>query len=239
MRKIMLLAVAVGAALSLGAYTFHRSFRNGYPAEISEARSRAVSAGGPTATVGVKGASAATRSTPRTVTRTKGAKAPNKLVGTVTRTAGGEVVWVQEAGGERPVRLEKILVPQGDQPFAPQAAKFLDDLVKGKSVEVLWTKRQDGGGIVGVVYYRHPMGMVEVNLTMVKNGCAWHDAPGDRTPAYGDAEKEARTAKRGLWGGDKPVNPRRWKAAKKAKPKAAAETKDAARTETNAAKQEP
>ena len=109
------------------------------------------------------------------------------------------------------VRLTHIEAPRPGQPFSDSAKKFLGDLTRGKEVEVLWTKKGSDGVIAGELYYRHEKyGMVDANLTMVKNGAAWH-ARNDSQKVYADAEKEARAAKRGLWGDPKPVRPSLWK----------------------------
>ncbi len=107
-------------------------------------------------------------------------------------------ILVVNADGEHVVRLDKIAAPSAKNPDAPKiAVKFLHDLVDGKDVEVLWTKRKKGD-ISGVVYYKHPQGIVEVNLTLVKNGCAKQSIY-DNTAAYDAAEKDARRHGRGMW----------------------------------------
>ena len=37
----------------------------------------------------------------------------------------------------------------------------------------------------------------------------------DKTPAYGEAERDARDAKRGLWSAPDPINPCQWRKAKR------------------------
>ena len=85
------------------------------------------------------------------------------------------------------------------------------DLIYGKQVEVRWTDKDQYGRILGVVYLSSASGMVDVNLTMVKNGCAWHYSYHDNTPAYAAAEKEARQNRRGLWAAESPINPYQWR----------------------------
>ena len=46
-------------------------------------------------------------------------------------------------------------------------------------------------------------------------GCAWQYSHFDKTPAYAEAEREARTAKRGLWAADNPINPYQWRKSKR------------------------
>ena len=80
-------------------------------------------------------------------------------------------------------------------------------MVFGKTVKVEWKKKDQYGRILGVVF----AGEIEVNLEMVKSGFAWHYKYFDKTPAYAEAEADARSAKRGLWAGPSPQNPHDWR----------------------------
>lgn len=202
MKTVLFVCFAAAAAFAAEAVTVHRSFKGGYPTGASSARAASIERGGASG-----GPSSATR--PK---KTSGGsvKAPNKLLGKVVRVIDGDTVVLDVESQETTVELEKIDAPEADQPFGPQATKLVSDLVSGKSVEVLWEKRNKNGDILGVVYFPHPQGMVELNLTMIKNGCAWHDRS-DRTRSYADAEKEAKRTKRGLWADSKAVEPSRWR----------------------------
>jgi len=46
---------------------------------------------------------------------------------------------------------------------------------------------------------------------MVRDGCAWHYKHFDSTPAYAQAEREARAVKRGLWASGTAINPYQWR----------------------------
>ena len=171
--------------------TIHRSFQGGYPTTVSEGRRQSVSVGPTTgATIQPKQAKQLKQAT---------TKAPNKLFGTAKCVGdSSDSVRVVNDEGEHIVRLDKIVAPSTNNVMACKtAAKLLHDLVDGKEVEVLWTEKRQGT-ILGVVYFKHPQGMVEVNLTLVKNGCA-KQAPNDKTSAYASAEKDARRNKRGMW----------------------------------------
>ena len=52
---------------------------------------------------------------------------------------------------------------------------------------------------------------------MLKAGMAWHYKKYDSTPAYAQAESEARAAKRGLWQDKNPTEPEQFRKAKRAK----------------------
>ena len=215
--RLLTAGAAALVAVSAQALTLHRSFNGGYPAGTGGVRQRALEQGG---VVTGGGAKRVTKTGPAGQ-----AKAPNRLIGRVSEVADGDLLTVSVNGSAaQKVKLWKVDAPEPDQPFGPEAKKFLSDLVSGKDVEVLWEKRDAEGRILGVVYYKHPQGMVEVNLTLVKNGAAWHDRRNDGTKVYADSEREAKRAKRGLWGAEAPVDPYVWrqKAAAKAKTEAKA-----------------
>ena len=198
------------AALSLvfqcgAATTIHRSFRNRDTGYVNGA------------TPGFSAPTAnSPKSRPSSVPKAVKGKAPNKLEGRLGQVVDGGLVSIVDGSGKtHAVSLRHIDAPAADQPFGPEAAKFLGDLLRGKEIEVLWTKKDAAGAISGDVYYRHEkFGMVDANMTMVKNGAAWQ-AYRDTDKTYSAAEKEARAAKRGLWAATKPVRPSEWRKRKK------------------------
>ena len=198
------------AALSLvfqcgAATTIHRSFRNRDSGYVNGA------------TPGFSAPTAnSPKSRPSSVPKAVKGKAPNKLEGRLGQVVDGGLVSIVDGSGKtHAVSLRHIDAPAADQPFGPEAAKFLGDLLRGKEIEVLWTKKDAAGAISGDVYYRHEkFGMVDANMTMVKNGAAWQ-AYRDTDKTYSAAEKEARAAKRGLWAAPKPVRPSEWRKRKK------------------------
>ena len=187
-------------AASAAGVTVHRSFRGGYPSAVSEARQNSAETG---ATFG-------TRVSPRTKV-----VAYKKIVGRVTRVDEGDVMRVTNAAGTHKIRLDKIDAPESDQPYGEESTRFLSDLVMNREVEVLWAEKGKGGFVLGVVYLKHAKGMVEVNLTMVKNGFAWNASKFDRRAVYADAENDARRLRRGLWADDAPVSPSQWRKSKR------------------------
>ena len=197
------------AALSLvfqcgAATTIHRSFRNRDTGYVNGA------------TPGFSAPSARNSTGASSAPKAVRGKAPNKLEGRLGQVVdGGLVSIVDGSGNTHAVSLRHIDAPAADQPFGPEAAKFLGDLLRGKEIEVLWTKKDAAGAISGDVYYRHEkFGMVDANMTMVKNGAAWQ-AYRDTDKTYAAAEKEARAAKRGLWAAPKPVRPSEWRKRRK------------------------
>ena len=192
--KGLLLIFAAVAAANAAGITIHRSFRGGYPAAVSEARQNAAEKG---SSVGV------TRLSPRTKV-----VAFKKIVGTVTRVSDGDTIWVTDAAGKHKVGLVNIDAPESDQPFGKESLQFLNDLVYEREVEVHWAEKDRHGRLLGIVYLKHEKGVVDVNLTMVKNGFARHRSSlSNHTPAYAEAEKDARKFRRGIWATEGTVNP--------------------------------
>ena len=109
------------------------------------------------------------------------------------------------------IRLDKIDAPEKNQAFGSKAKQFLSSLIFGKRVTVRYKAVDRYGRILGVVYYNG----AEINLVMVQNGYAWHCSYYDKTPAYIQAEKQARTEKKGLWADPNPINPYEFRKMKK------------------------
>ena len=191
--RLLVIFAAVATASAAGR-TIHRSFRGGFPSAVSEAQQNAAEKG---VSIGV------TRISPRTKI-----VAFKKIVGRVTSVIDGDTIWVVDAAGKHKVGLAWIDAPKREQPFGKEAMQFLKDLVDGKEVEVHWAEKDRNGRLLGIVYLKHEKGNVEVNLTMVKNGFARHRSSlNTRTPAYVEAEKDARKFRRGIWAVEGTINP--------------------------------
>lgn len=195
MRTVLLAAVFAFLASAASALTLHRSFR---PTPVGTGGGTAVIAPGFTKRVGSQ--------------FQKDQPPPKKsLVGNVIQVADGDTVWVLPKGGSKTkVQLVRIDAPELDQPYGTDAQKFLSDLVLHKKVEVQYTSKDRTGCVGGVIFLQHEKGMVDVNLTLVLNGLAWHDDASDKTEAYANGQTKARAAKIGLWADADPIYPARW-----------------------------
>ena len=111
------------------------------------------------------------------------------------------------------IRLHGIDAPEKKQAFGNASRKFLSGLVANREVRVTCSKRDRYGRIVGIVF----LDGRDVNLEMLKAGLAWHYKKYDSTPAYAQAEAEARAAKRGLWQDKSPIEPESFRKAKREK----------------------
>ena len=130
-----------------------------------------------------------------------------EITGKVTRVSDGDTVWVSDSLGRHKVRLNRIDAPESDQEFGKESTAHLKSLVGGKTVRVEYEKLDQYGRILGIIY----LGETDINLQMVRDGCAWHYKHFDNTPSYAEAEREARSAKRGLWASGTAINPYEWR----------------------------
>ena len=124
--------------------------------------------------------------------------------GGVISISDGDTIKILDSGKiSHKIRLNKIDAPEKGQAYGEGAKKHLSSLIAGKDVRVIWEKEDRYGRILGEVF----LGETNINLQMVKDGYAWHYKYYDSTPAYAEAEKEARAAKRGLWRDPNPIQP--------------------------------
>ena len=130
-----------------------------------------------------------------------------ELVGKVTKVSDGDTIWVATDSGREKVRMDRIDAPEKDQPFGKEASEMLSGKIYGKVVKVEYKRRDQYGRVLGIVFD----GTNDVNLAMVREGGAWHYRYFDKTPAYDEAEADARASRRGLWALPNPINPYDWR----------------------------
>jgi endonuclease YncB( thermonuclease family) len=141
----------------------------------------------------------------------------HKITYKVMSVADGDTITVVRDQATRKIRLAGIDAPEKNQPFGLMAKEFLASLVFGKDVEIQTEKKDRYGRDVGKVLSEGN----DVNLKMLVAGLAWHykkyqseQSPDDRM-RYDRAEKEARTAQRGLWADPNPKEPSDWRSGKR------------------------
>lgn len=136
------------------------------------------------------------------------------LVGRVVKVSDGDTITVLDSSKtQHKIRLQGIDAPEKKQAFGNASRKFLAGLVANREVRVAWSKRDRYQRILGTVFVDGK----DANLEMLKAGMAWHYKKYDSTPAYAQAESEARAAKRGLWQDKNPTEPEQFRKAKRAK----------------------
>lgn len=138
------------------------------------------------------------------------------LVGRVVGVSDGDTITVLDTSNTQyKIRLTGIDAPEKKQPFGQVSKKSLSDLVYNKTVQVDWSKRDRYERLVGKVLVDN----LDANLEQVKRGLAWHYTKYQKEQAFEDrllylhAQRDATTAKLGLWVEPNPVAPWNWRKA--------------------------
>ena len=136
----------------------------------------------------------------------KAASAPAQsstvLAGKVVGIVDGDTIDVLDSDrNTHRVRLAGIDAPERRQAFGARSTQNLTALVRGSDVRVEWYKLDDWQRLVGKVLKNGQ----DICLEQVRAGFAWHfkryedEQSEDDRRIYDAAEKEARSAKKGLW----------------------------------------
>jgi len=136
------------------------------------------------------------------------------LFGRVVGVSDGDTVTVLTAEHRQyKIRLSGIDAPEKKQAFGAHAKETLVHQLSGQNVVVEWTKIDRYGRIVGKV----EVAGVDANLEQVREGSAWvytqylrELALADRK-LYLEAERVAKTERRGLWRDEQPQAPWQWR----------------------------
>lgn len=141
-------------------------------------------------------------------------KVPGTLEGLVIGVSDGDTVTLLEAGKTtRKIRLLGIDAPESGQPFGKVAKQALLDRVIQRRVKVLVQSTDRYDRAVGKLL----LDGADINLELVRLGLAWHykHYAGDQFPGdaalYARSEREARSARRGLWRDAQPREPWDWR----------------------------
>ena len=194
MCKTIISFFVFGWAMVAGAVTIHRSFR---PVPIS-------TGGGTSTVVPVIGRQRTTGFAPSQQKVEKEKPREKTLRGKVIEVLDGGSFILKPKGGEKSkVILDRIAAPTDGAPFSAQAYEALSTLVLNTDVEVRYSQRSNKGTVVGTVFKKagKGKGMVDVNLTLVRNVFVRKDPAFKEIPAYVDAEQKAQAAGLGLWAG--------------------------------------
>lgn len=106
------------------------------------------------------------------------------------------------------VRLIEIDAPELGQPFGARSKQSLSELCFGKMAELAVRNRDRYGRTLAQV----SCGGKDANAEQVRRGYAWTYTryAAANSPLHA-LEREARTARRGLWGDPEPVAPWDWR----------------------------
>lgn len=149
-----------------------------------------------------------------------------EIKGRVTKVLDGDTIWLlpdfHPAGvkphkdGSVAIRFRGTDAPEKKQPYGIEARNYLKQLIGGRVVKVKVKNIDRYKRIVGYVY----LDQININLKMIEAGYAWAyteylDRP--YASAFYQAEKRARSAKRGLWQQPNPLPPWEWRASQRSK----------------------
>jgi len=139
------------------------------------------------------------------------------------RVIDGDTVTVTDGRRRKiKVRLSGIDAPEKQQAFGRQASENLKLLVLGRTVSVVWDKRDAYGRVVGRLLVapsicRSCSPVEDAGLAQVSTGYAWwyrnesRDQTHEDKTRYALAENAARARHLGLWAAVRPEPPWEWR----------------------------
>lgn len=137
--------------------------------------------------------------------------AARSFQGRVTHVTDGDTIWVRPSGGGAAVqvRLHGLDAPEICQAFGVQSRDALASRLLRRKVEVD-VRAQDA--------YERTLARVslqgqDIGSWLVAGGWAWSSGFRHRAGPYAQEQGIARGERRGLWAGDSPVDPRRFRKA--------------------------
>lgn len=136
------------------------------------------------------------------------------LAGRVVGVSDGDTVTVLTAENRQfKIRLSGIDAPEKKQPFGARAKETLSRHLFGQAVTVEWTKTDRYGRIVGKI----EVDGFDANLEQIREGSAWvytqylRELPVEDQRLYLEAERQAKSERRGLWRDNDPEPPWQWR----------------------------
>lgn len=155
---------------------------------------------------------------PSTATASQGNSVEVVIEGKVIRVSDGDTIAVLDKDNKtHKIRFQGIDAPESKQDFGQVSKENLSKMVFGKQVTVIYSKLDKYGRVVGKVL----LDGRDVNIEQVKAGLAWHykkyesEQPPEDRLTYAEAERQARTARLGLWKDANPTLPGDWRVAVK------------------------
>lgn len=135
----------------------------------------------------------------------------------VSSVIDGDTLVVANGRHKLTVRLADIDAPEKDQAHGAASRDALAALVLHQAVQVMPLVTDDYGRMVATLH----LGDIDVNATQVRRGWAWENSRFHANRNLKALEREARRARRGLWGEAHPLPPwefRKGRAAKRDAP---------------------
>jgi endonuclease YncB( thermonuclease family) len=129
----------------------------------------------------------------------------------ISVTDGDSLVFLSRSGQTLKVRLYGVDAPEYDQPGGAEAKKFVSKLVLFEHVDLREFDEDRYGRVVALVSLEDGR---TLNEELVRAGHSWVYTAYCRSsfcPRWRILEREARQSKIGLWKGQKPVYPEKWR----------------------------
>ena len=124
--------------------------------------------------------------------------------GRCVRVYDGDTIEVMSGGlNSHRIRLHAIDAPERGQPFSNVARKRTRELAEGKRVRVEVRDRDQYDRLVARVYIDDR----DLSEQLIREGLAWHYTRYSSEIALGQAQRDARKARRGLWQNPDPEPP--------------------------------
>ena len=143
-----------------------------------------------------------------------GIRAEPAYAARVVAVVDGDTIKARSQSGEqRTIRLSGIDAPEKGQAFGERSKQALSALAFGKMADIEPRKIDRYGRSVALVR----IAAMDVSLTQVQSGMAWHfkrysrEQPAAERLAYAIAEEEARERRLGLWQDRAPEAPWDWR----------------------------
>ncbi|HDP7784163.1 TPA: thermonuclease family protein [Escherichia coli] len=131
------------------------------------------------------------------------------ITGKIVRVLDGDTVEILAGNVATRVRLNGIDAPEKALPFGQRSRQALTAIVGGNTVLAVGEKRDRYGRLLATLI----LDGRDINAIQVYSGMAWvYRYKGLATePEYLRYERDARTARRGLWSEKEPVEPSIWR----------------------------
>jgi endonuclease YncB( thermonuclease family) len=132
------------------------------------------------------------------------------ITGKVVDVSDGDTITVlDDSNKQHKIGLEGIDAPESNQDYGSRAKQSLSDLVFGKTVTVISSKKDKYGRVLGKV----TLDGKNINQEQIDRGMAWFDRayqaelPANVAAVYELREARAQQEKRGLWADASPIPP--------------------------------
>lgn len=132
-----------------------------------------------------------------------GPDVPQEFRARVLEVVDGDTVVLARGRGQVTVRVHGIDAPEGTQPFGSEAKKLLAGLVLNQ----ILTVRMRDMDVYGRVVAALEKDGIDVGMTLIQYGAAWHSRQYLESDSMAAAERQARMEKRGLWASTNPQAP--------------------------------